>query len=87
MERTEEITEDEKSCIHFMGLQIPVKVYPEEGTHVTLDVPREHHPTIVGRNGRTKKDIHWKVKVDIAMPSKEEPTSSAIIIKGQFHNL
>ena len=69
-----------------MGLQILVKVHPEEGTHVTLDVHREHHPTIVGRDGRTKV-IHWKAKVDIVMPSEEEPTSSAIIIKGELQNL
>ena len=87
MERTEEITEDEKSYIHFMGLQIPVKVHPEEGTQVTLDVPRERHPVIASRNERTKKEIHWKAKVDITMPCNEEPTSSAIIIKGELQNL
>ena len=87
MEKTEEMTEDEKSFIHFMGLQIPVKVHPEEGTQVTLDVPRERHPAIIGRNGRTKKEIHYKAKVDITMPRYEESTSSAIIIKGEFQKL
>ena len=70
-----------------MGLQIPVKVNLEEGTEVTLDVPRERHPAIVGRNRRTKEEIHFKAKVDITMPSNEEPTSSAIIIKGELQNL
>ena len=75
------------SFVHFMGLQIPVKVHPEEGTHVTLNVPRECHPGIIGRNGRTKKEIHWKAKVVIAMPTHRQPTSTAIFIKGELQNL